>query len=422
MNRQKAILIGVNLYNNEHIFYELEELRNLCFSCDIEPIDVVVQKSSYFNPKTYIGKGKLEEINLIATAQEVEVLIFNDQLSATQITNIQNHTELIIYDRTYIILEIFKRRAKTKEAILQADIASLQYMLPRLVGLGSNLSRQRGGGNNALHGRGSGETKLELDRRNISDRISLIQKQLKSLTKERLVQRKKRNRSNIPIVSLVGYTNSGKSSLLNALLGYSKHLHKEVFTKNMPFATLQTATRLVRLHNNHEFLLVDTIGFVHKLPLQLIDAFKSTLEEIKESSLILHVVDAANINYHEQVFITNQLLKEIGVTNIPMVFVFNKSDLTSEDFFIPPIYDKAIVVSATNKINLEQLISDIEETLYSSDIITTFLIPYNKGDIVTLLNQESAVKAIKYLPEGTQLTTQINPFLLAKLQEYEQKI
>ena len=417
---QKVILVGAKSKTTINIQDEMEELKSLCIACEMEVIDSMVQNAEYLNPQTYIRKGKLDEIKMIAEAKDIDVVVFNDELTPSQIANIQDIIETNVYDRTYIILEIFKRRARTKEAVLQVDIASLQYLLPRLIGLRGDLSRQRGGGGNTNHGRGEGETKLELDRRNIADRIALLRSELRLLTEERLLQRKKRLKSNIPIVAIVGYTNSGKSTTLNALMNFSSNIRKEVLEKDMLFATLETSSRLIRLDNRHEFILIDTVGFVHKLPHQLIEAFKSTLEEINEANLIIHVVDASSPHFIHQIQTTNQVLQEIGVKDIPIVYVFNKIDRIEGDFFIPPTYEKALTMSATEGFHTEELVHIIEDELFAHEIVTTFLIPYTRGDLVSLLNEDSSVESVSYQADGTLIKTRITPILRAKLQEYEQ--
>ncbi|MFA6890391.1 MAG: GTPase HflX [Bacilli bacterium] len=419
---QRVILAGVHLTSTIHIEDEMEELRSLCVACEMEVVDQLTQNAMSINPHTYIRKGKLDEIKTLVETLNVDVVVFNDELTPSQIANIQEIIQTTVYDRTYIILEIFKRRARTKEAVLQVDIASLQYLMPRLIGLRGDLSRQRGGGGNKDHGRGEGETKLELDRRNIADRIVLLKNELSTLTEERSLQRKKRLKNNVPTVSIVGYTNSGKSTTLNALLNYSSHIRKEVLEKDMLFATLETSSRLIRLENNHEFIVVDTVGFVHKLPHQLIEAFKSTLEEIKESHLILHIVDTANPHYVHQIDTTNKVLHEIGIKDIPIIYVFNKIDRIPGDYFIPPQYNPSISISATENIHIDELIHLIEEELFQHEITTSFLIPYTKGDLINLLNQESSIISVNYVEKGTLITTLINPILRNKLQIYEQKI
>lgn len=393
---QKAILIGLNKVTKEVHDYEMQELKELCLACNIDVEDMITQNANVVNPKTYVHKGKLEEIKVIAEAMEIDVLVFNDELTASQISNIQEIIDITVFDRTYIILEIFKSRATTKEANLQVDIASLKYMLPRLTGLREGLSRQRGAGGNGAHGRGAGETKLELDRRNINDRIAYLNNQLELLKQERSIQRKRRKNNNVPVVCLTGYTNSGKSSTLNALIDESTAIKKKVLEKNMLFATLETSSRLVKLNNNHEFIITDTVGFVSKLPHQLVEAFKSTLEEITESDLIIHVIDASNPNYQLQIDTTNEVLKEIGVVDIPVLYVFNKIDLLDDYFYIPPQYLNALRISAINKKNINILLEMIEEELFKDESLVLLEIPYTKMDLINLLKTNSNVNSIEY--------------------------
>ena len=384
---EKVIIVGVNTNTTNSDFnYEMEELKNLCQACELEVVDIITQNLEIINPKTYVGKGKLEELKMVIESQEIDTIVFNDELKPMQISNIQKFLSIDIYDRTYIILEIFRRRAQTKEAYLQVEIAYLKYQLPRLIGTYTNLSRQRGVAN-AARGRGIGETKLELDRRNIYDRIAFLNNQLKELTDLRKNQRSRRKRNQMKIVSLVGYTNSGKSSILNNLLNHSKHVRKEVLEKDMLFATLETSTRLIKTNNNLQFLITDTVGFINKLPHQLVEAFKATLEEITESDLIIHVVDSANPNFEKQIQITNQVLSEIGVKDIPIIYAFNKIDLHEGYFYIPPAYLNAIRISATNNINFDDFLSLIEEEIFSSYHLVTLQIPYAKIDLINPIKE-----------------------------------
>ena len=353
---QNGIIVGVNTSKDEQSFSnEMSELKSLCEACEIEIVERVDQNLNEINTKTYIGKGKIEELKIAINATDADVVIFNDELTPSQISTLQDMLDILVFDRTYVILEIFKRRAKTKEAKLQVDIASLRYMLPRLSGLRSGFSRQRGAGGMA-HGKGKGETQLEIDRRNISSRISLLKKELNDLTLNRQTQRKRRKDNNLKTVCLVGYTNSGKSTTLNTLLEYSKNIKKEVFEKDMLFATLETSTRNIKLENNKEFLVTDTVGFVSKLPHELVEAFKSTLEEINEADLILHVIDCSNENYDQQIKVTNEVLESIGVKNIPIVYVFNKIDKLENYFYIPPQYEPCIRISSKQNINIDNLL------------------------------------------------------------------
>lgn len=392
----KGIIVGVNYAQNNNLFLnEMKELRLLCEACNIEIVDEITQNLQEQNIKTYIGKGKLDELKLVINATDADVVICNDELSPAQISNLQKELDILVFDRTYVILEIFKRRAKTKEAILQVDIASLKYMLPRLSGLRNGFSRQRGAGGMA-HGKGKGETQLEIDRRNIASRISILKQELKELTNNRQVQRKQRKDNNIKTVCLVGYTNSGKSTTLNAILQYSKDIKKEVMEKDMLFATLETATRKIKLNNNRQFLITDTVGFVNKLPHELVEAFKSTLEEIKECDLIIHVIDSSNENYEDQVITTENILESIGVKDIPIIYAFNKIDKSEEYFYIPPKYEKALRISSKNNINIENLINEIEKVLYKNNISTTFVIPYSQSNIINALKEKGNIINISY--------------------------
>ena len=417
---EKGIIIGVNTSKNNIIFSnEMKELKSLCEACNIEIVEEVTQNLDEQNIKTYIGKGKIEELKIAINATDADVIICNDELSPSQISNLQKILDVLVFDRTYVILEIFKRRAKTREAILQVDIASLKYMLPRLSGLRDGFSRQRGAGGMA-HGKGKGETQLEIDRRNIASRISFLKKELQELTNNRQIQRKKRKDNNFKTVCLVGYTNSGKSTTLNMLLQYSKDVKKEVFEKDMLFATLETSTRKIKLENNRQFLVTDTVGFVNKLPHDLVEAFKSTLEEIKECDLMIHVVDASNENFEDQIKSTNHVLDTIGVKDIPIIYAFNKIDKLDEYFYIPPTYENAIRISSKNNINIDNLLLEIQKTLFKTFKTTTFIIPYSKGEIINTLKEQADVLDINY-EEFIYVKASVNEHLYNLYKKYEKK-
>lgn len=294
----------------------------------------------------------------------------------------------------------------------------MNYFKTRLVGLRRGLSRQTSGAGSGAFSRGQGETKLELDRRKINIEITKRKESLKNLTLQREVQRKRRKANNIPIVSLVGYTNSGKSTILNTLLSYSQSVKKEVFEENMLFATLETSSRLIKLENNHEFIVTDTIGFINKLPHHLIEAFKSTLEEITESDLIIHVVDASNPNYEAQINTTNDVIKQIGVKNIPIIYCFNKIDKYSH-FSLPLEYGKAIAISAKTKEHFLEFIHTIENHVFPDDKIITYHIPYENAHIVNILKEDAFVLKLDYLNDYIFVEAKVNPILQTKLQEYQ---
>ena len=416
---KKAILVGYKTPDNLSFEYEMEELRLLCEAIDIEVIDAITQSGDSINIKTYLRKGKMDELVDLIEVTGANLIVYNDELSPSQMQSITNLVDVTVYDRTYIILEIFKQRAKTKEALLQVEIATLRYMRARLVGLHEGLSRQRGGGSNGgAYGKGRGETQLEIDRRNVGDRIVLLKKQLATVTKERALQRKKRSSSSTPIICLVGYTNSGKSSMLNAIMHYSTLQKKEVESKNMLFATLETSSRLIKLANNHSFILTDTVGFVSKLPTVLVEAFKSTLEEITEADLIIHVVDASNPEFEKQIKTTNEVLAEIGVVNIPTIYAFNKIDKVDNYLYVPNDYLKVTRTSTITNRGIETLIKEIENEVFSGEVEIEILLPYSDAKYVNTLKTTALVLSMDYLEQGIKIKAKVNKNLASELDKY----
>lgn len=415
---EKALLVAVNVNNQKYFLNSVEELRNLTYACNMDVLDVVVQNLENVNNATYIGTGKVKEIKEQAKDLKADLIIFNNELSPSQLRNLQKDLSLPILDRTGLILQIFSKRAQTKEAKLQVEVAKLQYMLPRLVGLHSSLGRQGSGA--GLSNKGSGEKKLELDRRRIEDKITELNKELKNIENERDVQRKQRKKKGIPLVSLAGYTNAGKSTLMNALVDiYKNDESKKVEEKNMLFATLDTSVRNITLPDKKEFLLSDTVGFISELPHSLVKAFRSTLEEIKQADLILEVVDFADENYKQHIEVTNKTLKELGADKIPLVYVYNKSDLVLEN--LPKIEENAIYMSASNKIGIEELINIIKSRIFSNFIKTKLLIPYNRSDIVAYFNSNSNVVRTEYINEGTLLFVECKVEDYNRYKEFEKK-
>ena len=315
---ETAVLIGViNQDQDEAEVREyLNELSFLTETAGAVPVRVFTQKLDFPNPGTFIGKGKLEEVKIFVEDQEIDLVIFDDELTPTQLRNLEREMNVRILDRTNLILDIFAHRAKTAHAKTQVELAQYQYLLPRLTRMWTHLERQKGG----IGLRGPGETEIETDRRIIRDKISKLKEDLKKIDKQMITQRK--NRGRMVRVSLVGYTNVGKSTIMNLV---SK---SDVFAENKLFATLDTTVRKVVVENL-PFLLADTVGFIRKLPLDLVESFKSTLDEVRESDLLLHVVDISHSNFEEQVRVVNQTLREIGVADKPMMMVFNKIDAYS---------------------------------------------------------------------------------------------
>ena len=413
---QKAIVIAVNCDKSQNkINYELEELKNLAAACNINTVNSLIQNLPKAHPQTYLGKGKLTVLKEMLTDYNIELIIANDELTPHQINHLNEFLKIDVFDRTFLILEIFKKRAKTKEALLQVETATLKYTLPRLTGLHKGLSRQRGTtAQGTQQGRGAGETKLELDRRDIKKQIQTVQKQLRKLIKCRQQQRNQRKKSKIKTVGLVGYTNAGKSTLLNALLKHSVVRKKTVFKENNLFATLETATRLIQLENNVKFLVTDTVGFVNKLPHHLIEAFKSTLEEITEADLIVHVVDATAFNYEQQIDITNSVLKELGVHNKPTIFAFNKFDLIgNNEIYIK--YNNAVKISAEKNINIDKLLKLMISILYADYKTVTITLSHNKTKIISEIKNKAIILNEEYSDRGITFKIMVNENLHKKI-------
>ncbi|WP_416807877.1 GTPase HflX [Bacillus thuringiensis] len=397
---QRAVLVGVNLGNEDDFAYSMEELTNLAEACDVEVIGQVTQNLQRVNPSHYIGKGKIEEVAAYVKEIDANMVIFNDELSPSQIRNLEEDLDCKVIDRTILILDIFAQRAKTKEAQLQVEVAHLQYMMPRLIGLRESLGRQSGGV--GTKNKGVGEKKLELDRRKIEEQISVLNKDLEALVAQRQTQRKQRKKTGIPVVALVGYTNAGKSTTMNAMLEiYNGTEEKQVFEKDMLFATLETSVRNIDLPDNKSFLLTDTVGFVSKLPHHLVKAFRSTLEEVAEADLLIHVVDYANPNYEQLIDITNETLKKIGVENIPTIYAYNKSDMV--DVEIPKVQEDRVYLSAKKHVGIEELVEMIRSHIYKEYTKCEMLIPYDQGQVVSYFNNHAHVLSTSYENEGTKL-------------------
>ena len=414
---EKAVLVGVNLRNDLHFDYSIEELGNLAEALDVEVVGVVTQNLERINPSHYVGTGKIEEIKHFYEAADANLVIFDDELSPSQIRNLERDLECKVIDRTMLILDIFARRAKSKEAQMQVELAQLQYMLPRLVGLRDSLSRQGGGTGGGFKNRGAGETKLELDRRKIEDQIAKLHKELESVKEQRETQRKQRRKSEIPIVSIVGYTNAGKSTIMNQLLNkIDQEDHKQVFEKDMLFATLETSVRQISLPDNKSFLLTDTVGFVSKLPHHLVKAFRSTLEEARDADLLLHVVDASNDENQYMMEITNNTLQAVGVEDIPTLYVFNKSDLANLAY--PYVNNKQIWISAKEGKGIDELLELIRKHIFPNYVTCTLCIPFERGDIVSYMNEHAHIMETSYDERGTIIEVELHEAIAEKYKEF----
>ncbi|SDP96704.1 GTP-binding protein HflX [Litchfieldia salsa] len=387
---EKVILVGCQLQNDDDIRfqYSLDELQSLTKTAKGQVVMTVTQKREKRHGATYIGKGKVEELSALEKELDADVLIFNDELSPSQIRNLSSFFDARVIDRTQLILDIFASRANSKEGKLQVELAQLQYLLPRLGGKGIELSRLGAG----IGTRGPGETKLETDRRHINRRIDDIKTQLEVIVQHRERYRERRKKNNTYQIALVGYTNAGKSTLFNRLT------EAESFEENLLFATLDPMTRKMIMPCGLTTLLTDTVGFIQDLPTTLIAAFRSTLEEVKEADLILHVVDASNPDYfnHEQT--VYKLLKELEVDSIPMLTLYNKKDKVLPDF-VPSAQHDSILVSAFVPEDLLGVKTHIEDIMKEEMNEYKVTIPNTEGKILASLKQDTILKELKYNEE-----------------------
>ena len=398
----KVILVGVDTGEEQDFEHSMDELASLAEAAYKKVVGIVIQRMEAVNRALYIGTGKVTEVKEYAKMTEAEEIVFDNALSPSQVRNLGRELELPILDRTNLILDIFAIRAKTKEAKLQVETARLHYMLPRLVGMRENLSRQ-GGTGGSMSNKGAGETKLELDRRKIEHRISELKKELEAVAKNRNTMRKKRGQSRTPQVALVGYTNAGKSTIMNRLVDrYGESGEKTVLEKDMLFPTLDTSVRNIRTTDNKPFFLVDTVGFIHKLPHGLVKAFQSTLEEVKYADLLVQVVDLSDEHYKQQMDVTAETLKELEAGDIPRIVVYNKADKAGLDD-IPRIREHQIYMAAGQECGLEELVKMIQEAVYGDRVDAEFLLPFDKGAVVSYLMENATILDQEYCEDGTRL-------------------
>jgi GTP-binding protein HflX len=356
--REKAILISVSQESRQETEDSLDELTELARTADVVVLDRIVQRARKINPKYLMGEGKVKEVVIRALQQGATLLIFDQDLSPAQVRSITEITEIKVIDRSQLILDIFARRAHTLDGKVQVELAQLKYIMPRLAGRGTALSRLMGG----IGGRGPGETKLETDRRRIRDRITRLEKQLETLSQGRRQRRQRRIRAEVPIVSIVGYTNAGKSTLLNAMT------QSAVLTENLLFATLDTATRRLRFPMEREVIITDTVGFIRKLPKSLMGAFKATLEELEDADLLLHVVDLSNPRFEEQMNAVEKILADLELDRIPTLLVFNKIDLVDPDEVAAYCRrNQAIAVSARNRSTFVPLLAELQRRFWPDE-------------------------------------------------------
>ena len=417
--KTKAFIAGANL-NDPNFEYYMSELANLTEAANMEVVGQARQNEEHIIAGTYFGLGKINEIKDVAHGLKAKVLVLNDELSPVQIRNLEKLTKLRVIDRTELILEIFSSRARTKQAKLQVQLARLQYELPRLHPSENTLDQQRGNGGSTGGGfanRGAGESKLELNRRTIGKQISIIKKELQAIDKQEQIKAKRRNQNHIPKVALVGYTNAGKSTTMNGLLKeFSKHSDKQVFVKNMLFATLDTNVRRIDLENNFSFILSDTVGFISKLPHNLIESFKATLQEVKDADLLINVVDASDPNMIQMIRTTQNVLNEIGVKNTPMITAYNKADKSERNY--PQIEGSGILYSAVDIKSIETLTDLITKRIFTNYKKINLLLPLSAGKILSYLHENAQVLTETYQNDGVHIAVRLSSREQAQLASY----
>jgi GTP-binding protein HflX len=414
---ERAILVGVDLAIAPQLLGmedSLTELALLAKTAGVSVVGEVTQRLETPNPATLIGSGKLEELEILVLDRQANVVIFDDELSPRQQREIEKvmGEEVKVLDRTALILDIFARHARTREGAVQVELAQYEYRLPRLTRAWTHLARQAGGRAGGIGGgvgvRGPGETQLEVDRREISRRIAFLKRQLAEIRKHRDQYRRQRRKNAIPVIALVGYTNAGKSTLLNALT------NAQVRAEDRLFATLDPTTRRATLPSGHEVLLTDTVGFIQKLPTQLVAAFRATLEEVTEADVLIHVVDASHPNLEGHIAAVDEVLEELDAGNKPVLMAFNKIDRISNDpeafAELKPLMDEypyAVAISAANGQNLDQLLTTLDKLLRERMVPMDLLIPYSHGELVNLAHTHGFIEEVEHLEKGTRLRGRI---------------
>lgn len=416
-HKERAVIVGVDLGTSDDFEESMEELEALAEACNMEVVCVITQKMPALHHSLYIGTGKVAEVREYVKNLRADVVIFSDTLTPSQLRNLKQELDTAVMDRTNLILEIFSKRARTREARLQVEVASLQYLLPRLVGMHEALSRQ--GGGSGLANKGSGEKKLELDRRKIEHRLAQLRRELEEVSKDRQTQRKLRANSGIPRVALVGYTNAGKSTMMNRMLSaYGGPEDKQVMEKDMIFATLETTVRNIKIDRNRQLLLSDTVGFINHLPHGLVKAFRSTLEEACEADLILNIVDASDSHHKQHIKVTENTLKELNIGDVPMIYVYNKADKCMEEPLPVIRGEDKIYLSAKMGAGLPELIDMIFKKLYAGRLNAEFLVPYADGRAVSDIMQKSTVLETAYEDLGTRLKVSCEMAVYQKYKAY----
>ena len=394
---ERVILVGVQMNDGEDIEESLEELSELAKTAGAQTVGTIIQNREAVHPGTYIGKGKIEEVRSLVLAMDANGVICDDELSPAQLNNLERELDCKVMDRTLLILDIFARRAVTSEGKIQVELAQLRYRSARLVGLRESLSRLGGG----IGTRGPGEKKLETDRRLIRTRISALKEELKQVEKHRELIRGKRAKGNLKTAAIVGYTNAGKSTLLNVLTG------AEVLSEDKLFATLDPTTRLLELSDGQQILLTDTVGFIRKLPHHLVEAFKSTLEEAKYADYIIHVVDSSNPQAEKQMHIVYETLRELGAVGKPVITLFNKQDKTETEQIRDFKADHTLKISAKTGEGLEKFKELLGELLSEGMIYVERVFPYQEAGKIQLIRERGQLLSEEYTEAGIAVTARV---------------
>jgi len=403
--KEKVILVAVDTGDGMDVEYSLDELEELAETAGAETVGRLIQKREAIHPGTYVGKGKIQELRDMVYDLDADAIVCDDELSPAQITNLQEELQIKVIDRTVMILDIFAAHASTSEGKLQVELAQLRYRSSRLIGLGKSLSRLGGG----IGTRGPGEKKLEMDRRLIKERISILNRQLKEVVQNRDTMRKQRSQNQTPTVAIVGYTNAGKSTLLNTLTAAT------VLEEDKLFATLDPTTRALEMENGQKILFTDTVGFISKLPHQLIRAFRSTLEEAKYADMILHVVDASNPDYDLQMEVVYETLKELGIGDKPILTAFNKIDKTTQEELESCkdlVSDDTVQISAKKAIGLDGMLEKIDCLLNAGLVAIEKVIPYSEAGKIQQIRQYGKLEIEEYREDGIFVKASVPPFLL----------
>ena len=408
--QERAILVGLNAdcFTQEETATEqtLEELDALLQTAGGFCTAKILQNRHAPDSHSFIGAGKAQEVRMLAEATDSTMVVFDNTLSPGNIRALEELIGVTVLDRSALILDIFAQRARTKEGRLQVELAQYQYLLPRLSGMGASLSRQGGG----IGTRGPGETQLETDRRHIRERIRRLEEELEQVRRVRGVQRERRKKNAVPVVALVGYTNAGKSTLLNQLTGAG------IPANNRLFDTLDTTSRLLKVSDNLEVVLSDTVGFIAKLPHHLVDAFRATLEELEYADLLIHVIDSADPEREAHIAVVDKLISQLAKPGTPVLRCFNKADLVSREDI--PTGEGNVTVSAARGQGMDELLKAIEKGLGKARHAVTLLLPYSLGGQVEVLHDNAQVSRVDYTPEGISIDAVLDDILFGRLREY----